>query len=162
LYNRRYYVKIIQEEINRVKRHHLSMALMMLDVDNFKLYNDTYGHQEGDKVLNGVADVLKSYTSRSGEYAFRLGGEEFGVVVSDMSCEGYVDLANRIRSGIEKLAIIHEKNDASPYVTISIGIAEYRYDDNMTCEELYKEADMQLYSAKRRGRNQVMIRDKAD
>lgn len=158
LYNRRFYTKTIQEEMNRVKRHGTSLSLMMLDVDHFKLYNDTYGHQAGDAVLNQVAEVLKSYTSRSGEYAFRLGGEEFGIIFSDMTSEEYLDLGNRIRKAIEALAIMHKMNTASEYVTVSIGIAVFYPDLQISCEELYKVADQQLYAAKDQGRNQVMIR----
>ena len=161
LYNRRFYIKTINEEMNRIKRHDSSLALMMIDVDNFKLYNDTYGHQAGDDVLTRVSDILKFYTSRSGEYAFRLGGEEFGIIVSGMDRDEYIELANRIRSAIEVLAIVHEKNNASPYVTISIGIALYRTGSHATCEDLYREADMQLYRTKERGRNQVIIGDKS-
>ncbi|HEX5710444.1 MAG TPA: diguanylate cyclase [Sulfuricurvum sp.] len=157
LYNRRYYVKKIQEEMNRVKRHDSSLALMMIDVDYFKLYNDTYGHQEGDKILTLVAGILKAYTSRSGEYAFRLGGEEFGILVSGMSEEEYIDLGNRIRIEIQNMSIPHAKNDVSPFVTISMGIALYDAASEISCEELYKEADTQLYKAKANGRNQVMI-----
>lgn len=156
LYNRRYYAETIKKEMNRVKRHSSSLALMMIDVDNFKLYNDTYGHQAGDTILAEIADILKEYTSRSGEYAFRLGGEEFAVVVSGMNEEECVDLGNRIRMKIEGKAFPHIKNDASPVVTISMGIAFYTSKSEMTCEELYKEADTQLYSAKERGRNQVV------
>lgn len=157
LYNRRFYTKTINEEMNRVKRHRSSLGLMMLDVDYFKLYNDNYGHQAGDNVLANIANVLKFYTSRSGEYAFRLGGEEFGVLVSDMDEEGYVALAERIRSAIEMLQIHHIKNEALPFVTVSIGIALYNLDSMITSDELYKEADAQLYRAKDRGRNRVAI-----
>lgn len=157
LYNRRFYTQTINEEMNRVKRHGSSLVLMMLDVDNFKLYNDNYGHQAGDSVLNQVANVLKFYTSRSGEYAFRLGGEEFGILVSDMHEDGSLDLAERIRNAIEMLEIQHEKNDASPFVSISIGIALYYSDSMITSDELYKEADNQLYHAKNSGRNRVSI-----
>ncbi|HZF70678.1 sensor domain-containing diguanylate cyclase [Sulfuricurvum sp.] len=157
LYNRRFYAKIIDDELDRVKRHHSSLALMMLDVDNFKLYNDSYGHHAGDTVLSKIANVLKFYTSRCGEFAFRLGGEEFGVIVSDMNEEKYRALAEHIRTSVEKLAIVHEKNDAAPYVSVSIGIALYYPDSLMTSDELYKEADTQLYRAKENGRNQVVI-----
>lgn len=158
LYNRRHYVTTIKEEMNRVKRHGSSLALMMLDVDHFKLYNDTYGHQAGDTVLGKVADVLKYYTSRSGEYAFRLGGEEFGVLLSSMSREEYLELAERIRDAVEGLKLAHEMNSASVYVTVSIGIALFEPYEERSCEELYKEADTQLYIAKEAGRNQVAIR----
>lgn len=157
LYNRRFYTQTINEEMNRVKRHRSSLGLMMLDVDNFKLYNDNYGHQAGDSVLAHVANVLKFYTSRSGEYAFRLGGEEFGVLVSDMHEDGYMALAERIRRAIEMLEIQHQKNDVSPFVTVSIGVAIYYPDLMITSDELYKEADNQLYRAKDSGRNRVMM-----
>ncbi|MDD5117948.1 diguanylate cyclase [Sulfuricurvum sp.] len=160
LYNRRFYAKIIDDELNRVKQHHSTLALMMLDVDNFKLYNDTYGHHAGDTVLSKIANVLKFYTSRFGEYAFRLGGEEFGIIVSDMNEEKYGALAEHIRTSVEKLAILHEKNDPASCVTVSIGIALYYPDSVMSCDELYKEADMQLYRAKENGRNRVILGEK--
>ncbi len=147
LYNRRHYLSIILEEMNRAKRHNSSMALMMLDVDYFKRYNDTYGHQEGDNVLIHIADILKLYTSRSGDYAFRLGGEEFALLISNMSDEEYLYLGHRIRNEVETLAILHEKNDASTYVTISMGIFVY-----------YPEFSIdRLYRAKDKGRNQVVL-----
>jgi diguanylate cyclase (GGDEF)-like protein len=157
LYNRRHYISIIQEEMNRAKRHNSTMALMMLDVDYFKHYNDTYGHQAGDSVLMRIATILKEYTSRSGEYAFRFGGEEFALLISGMSDEEYLYLGHRILNEVETLAILHKKNDASPYVTISIGIFVYYSKSVMTHEELYKEADDRLYTAKDRGRNQVVL-----
>lgn len=157
LYNRRYYATTIQEEMNRAKRYHFSVALMMFDVDYFKLYNDTYGHLAGDNVLIQIAEVLKLYTSRSGEYAFRLGGEEFAILISNMSAKEYFHLGTLICRDIEALELTHEKNTAGPYVTISIGIAVYQHDSKLTCEDLYKEADTQLYLAKEGGRNQVAI-----
>lgn len=157
LYNRRHYINTIHEEMNRVKRHGTSLALMMIDVDHFKLYNDTYGHQAGDAILNQVADVLQTYTSRSGEYAFRMGGEEFAVLVCNMSRDEYFNLAETIRHSVERLELPHIKNTASPYVTISLGVALFDADDEKECEHLYKEADSQLYRAKEGGRNQVVI-----
>lgn len=158
LYNRRHYILTIQEEMNRAKRHNHTMALMMLDVDHFKRYNDTYGHQAGDDVLIRIAKILKQYTTRSGEYTFRLGGEEFAIIVSDMSDDEYLYLGNRIRNETEALAILHKNNDASQYVTISMGIFVYQPESIMTHEQLYKEADEQLYVSKDQGRNQVVIK----
>jgi len=162
LYNRRYYAETIKKEMNRVKRHDSDLALMMIDVDNFKLYNDTYGHQAGDTVLIEIAEILRAYTSRSGEYSFRLGGEEFAIVVSGMKEEECFILGNLIRREIENRAIPHIKNKVSPFVTISMGIAFYTSKSEMTCEELYKEADTQLYRAKERGRNQVIIKPSSE
>lgn len=155
LYNRRHYIKVIAEEMNRVRRHGTSLVLMMIDVDNFKLYNDTYGHHAGDDILIHVAEVLKFYTSRSGEYAFRMGGEEFAVLASGMTVEGYIELGKMICYSVEQLVLPHEKNSASSYVTVSLGIALFDKNNNMDCEQLYKEADLQLYTAKEHGRNQV-------
>lgn len=156
LYNRRHYVKVIESEMNRAKRHRHTLALMMLDVDHFKRYNDTYGHQAGDRILSQVADVLRDYTSRSGEYAFRLGGEEFGIVISDMSTEEYRNLGDFIRRKVEELALEHKHNDTSPYVTVSIGIAVFHPESDRDCDALYRAADVQLYKAKAQGRNQVV------
>ena len=157
LYNRRHYVKTVQEEINRAKRHRYTLAFMMIDVDNFKLYNDTYGHQAGDEVLNRVAEILKNYTSRGGECSFRLGGEEFAVLVGNLRTSEYVELAERIRKDVEALKIEHVNNNAASYVTISIGIALWNPEAAITYEELYKRADMQLYLAKEKGRNRISI-----
>jgi len=144
--------------MNRAKRHNRTMALMMLDVDHFKQYNDTYGHQAGDDVLIQIAKILKLYTARSGEYTFRLGGEEFAIIVSDMSDAEYLDFGHRIRIETEALEILHKNNDASQYVTISMGIFIYHPESDMTHEQLYKEADDQLYAAKEQGRNRVIMR----
>ncbi|WP_298691997.1 diguanylate cyclase [uncultured Sulfuricurvum sp.] len=157
LFNRRHYAQVIQEEMNRVNRHSYSIALMMLDVDNFKLYNDTYGHAAGDTILIKISEILRSYTLRSGEYAFRLGGEEFGILLSNMSRDEYYALANRICSAVENLHLPHAQNTAGEYVTVSIGIAVYESQSAMSCDDIYKEADKQLYLAKENGRNRVMI-----
>lgn len=159
LYNRRHYVKIIHDQINHVKRHGSSFALMMIDVDHFKGYNDTYGHQSGDNVLSQVADLFKNYTSRSGEYAFRMGGEEFAIVVGGLQKSEYYHLAERIRTAVETLQLPHQKNTASDYVTISIGITYFDAEREIDCEQLYKEADTQLYIAKEMGRNRVVDHD---
>lgn len=157
LYNRRHYVQVMEQEINRAKRHGTTLALIMIDVDYFKHYNDTYGHQAGDEILSQVAQILKSYTSRSGDYAFRLGGEEFGVIVSNMNEDEYLNIANLICRGVEGLGLLHEKSGASAYVTVSVGVAIYQPDSGMNCEELYKNADTQLYRAKEGGRNRVVM-----
>jgi len=157
LYNRRYYTQVIQEEMNRVNRHGYTIALMMMDVDHFKLYNDTYGHLAGDTVLIKIGEILRSFTLRSGEYAFRLGGEEFGIIVSNMSEDEYIGLAKRICRAVEDLRLPHSHNSAADVVTLSIGIAIYHAQMNMNHEDVYKEADRQLYLAKENGRNRVTI-----
>jgi diguanylate cyclase (GGDEF)-like protein/PAS domain S-box-containing protein len=159
LFNRRYYLETIELEINRAKRHGYTLALMMIDIDYFKLYNDTYGHLEGDSALIKVASILQKYTSRNGEYPFRLGGEEFALLFSQMSREEYQSIGEQICSEIEALKIDHSKNNASAYVTISMGIVICHPDSSITHDDLYREADKMLYHAKENGRNQIIVKD---
>ena len=156
LYNRRFFVKTLSAEMNRAKRHGFTLALLMFDVDYFKFYNDKYGHHAGDTVLVRVAEILKEYTSRNGEYAFRLGGEEFAIVLNSMEEEEYLQFADRIRREIENMTIPHEYNTASEFVTASVGVAIYYPDSEMSLDELYKKADAYLYEAKENGRNRVV------
>ena len=110
LYNRRHFNKVLPDELNRAKRDKKLLSYMMIDVDNFKLYNDTYGHQEGDNVLFEIANVLNNYCKRAGDFAFRLGGEEFGILFSELTKEESKTYANAIRKAVEDLKIPHEKN----------------------------------------------------
>lgn len=159
LYNRRHFNKVLIDEINRSKRDKKIFSFMMIDVDNFKLYNDTYGHQEGDSVLFEIAKVLKSYCKRAGDFAFRLGGEEFGILFSELTKEASKTYANVIRKAVEDLKIPHSKNSISSAVTISIGLVTINHDDGMTDKEIYKKADDLLYKAKKAGRNRVYTQE---
>jgi diguanylate cyclase (GGDEF)-like protein/PAS domain S-box-containing protein len=155
LFNRRHFNKVLHEELNRAKRDKKILSFMMMDVDNFKLYNDNYGHQEGDNVLFEIGKVLKSYCKRAGDFAFRLGGEEFGILFSEQTKDESEVFANTIRKSIEKLEIPHEQNSGSDFVTISIGLVTIKYDEIITDDEIYKKADDLLYKAKDTGRNKV-------
>lgn len=128
---------------------------MMLDVDKFKLYNDTYGHQKGDEILKKIGNVLKGFTNRGGDYAFRLGGEEFGIILSLEDKEKIKEHAQRLVEKIESLHLEHKTNTASQYITISVGVVFKKYDSDVSVKELYKRADSALYKAKANGRNQV-------
>lgn len=156
LYNRRYFNEKMQSEINRVKRSKSCLGFMMIDVDYFKMYNDTYGHLEGDVVLKEVANVLRHFTKRSTDFAFRLGGEEFGLLFECervYSAEGY---ANKIKESIENLKIKHMHSHTG-YVTVSVGLVVKQYNEIKGSNELYKCADKGLYKAKQLGRNQVIL-----
>ena len=155
LYNRRYFNEIVPKEINRAKRAKLNLAFVMLDVDHFKLYNDTYGHQEGDRVLSKIGALLDTSTKRAGDYAFRLGGEEFGVLFSTESSNEALDFANSVREAILGLNIPHKNNSASEMTTVSMGVVFKSWDMNIDIDELYKKADESLYKAKDNGRNRV-------
>lgn len=155
LYNRRYFDDIFSKFINTAKRNNDRICLYMIDVDYFKHYNDTYGHQAGDTVLIRVAKTIQSSLKRSDDFCFRLGGEEFGVLVRVTDETTICDFGDQLRSMVEALKLLHMRNEVSEFVTISIG----QYCDqgsNIKSEaEFYKSADDLLYKAKEAGRNQV-------
>ena len=159
LYNRRHFNKVLHDELNRAKRDKKLLSFMMIDVDNFKLYNDNYGHQEGDNVLFEIAKVLNNYCKRAGDFAFRLGGEEFGILFSELTKEESKTYANAIRKAVEDLKIPHEKNSISSFVTISVGLLSISPEEKITEDEIYKKADDLLYKAKESGRNRVCAQE---
>jgi diguanylate cyclase (GGDEF)-like protein len=158
LYNRRYYDEIIKKELIRSKRDKVFFTFVILDIDYFKRYNDTYGHQEGDNVLKAVAEVLKKNLNRCGDYCFRLGGEEFGFLFTGKSADESYRFSNMICKEIENLCIPHSKNEASKYLTASFGILNTNIESSSVQEDaIYLAADKALYKAKEDGRNCVVI-----
>ncbi|MDO9304042.1 MAG: diguanylate cyclase [Sulfuricurvum sp.] len=155
LFNRGYFNKIMPREINRAKRNKSQIAFIMLDVDFFKLYNDTYGHQNGDEVLVSVASTIQKYFNRASDFCFRLGGEEFGVICAVDSIDDVYQQTEELRIAIEDLHIEHEQNSASNYVTVSIGISICGGLGSL--ETLYSQTDAELYRAKGSGRNKVCM-----
>ena len=155
LFNRRYFNKILPREINRAKRGGDKIAFIMLVVDYFKLYNDTYGHLNGDEVLSTIAKTMQEYFNRASDFCFRLGGEEFGIICSLDSSEKVYQRTEQLRIAIEELHIEHEQILVSTYITVSIGIA--LCDGTMSGERLYSKADVELYKAKESGRNRVCM-----
>jgi diguanylate cyclase (GGDEF)-like protein/PAS domain S-box-containing protein len=122
MYNRRYFNKIIEEELNRRKREKTFISFMMIDIDYFKKYNDTYGHQAGDKALQNIASVFKMSSKRSGDFVFRLGGEEFAMIFYAENKDKALDFATSIKEEIEGLKIEHKTSDVSEFITVSIGL----------------------------------------
>lgn len=157
LYNRRFFNGKIEEEINRAKRENNCFSLLIIDVDYFKQYNDSYGHQKGDLALEKVANILKKKSSRASDFAFRLGGEEFAIITT-LDGKKIIEFANLIRTEIENLQIEHNSSLISKYLTISIGIVCQKGQEIPNSDALYKEADDNLYEAKRLGRNRVFIK----
>lgn len=142
---------------NRLKRHPLSVALVMIDIDFFKLYNDFYGHQQGDKALQLVASALANCARRTDELAARYGGEEFVLIVfieNDFEMEQF---QQRLQQGIRKLKIEHQKSTVDEQLTVSAGIAwiqnSGRWIENFLADDWLKAADDALYRAKSTGRN---------
>jgi len=158
LYNRRFFNETFEKEINRATREHKALAFLMLDIDYFKSYNDYYGHYSGDKILISVAIILKEFANRAGDNAFRLGGEEFGLILSAKSKEHTIIHAQKLIQAIEDLMIPHEKNTVSSFLTASAGLVFRDADSNLNFKELYTKADNALYQAKRNGRNQVVFK----
>ncbi|MBW4051173.1 MAG: diguanylate cyclase [Proteobacteria bacterium] len=150
LYNRRHLKISLQRELARAQRHGFPLSLIMLDVDHFKAFNDSNGHDAGDEVLRGVAHVLKRHT-RAEDVACRYGGEEFLVVLTDCAVDDAYSKGEAIREAIAQLHVF-SRGIALPRITASLGIACYPQDGERT-EDLIAGADAALYRAKSTGRN---------
>ena len=144
----------------RVARYGHSYCVALCDIDHFKAYNDQYGHMAGDRALRVVAQVLAGQ-GRSGDAAYRYGGEEFLLILPEQSLETAMVGVNRVRLAVEDLAIPHAANEPFGVVTLSAGIAALRPADGPGSDALLARADAALYCAKRAGRNQVSIHEPA-
>ncbi|MDX8411547.1 MAG: PleD family two-component system response regulator [Mariprofundaceae bacterium] len=153
--NRRSFDQTLQKEWKRCARDKKPLSLALMDVDNFKLYNDHYGHQAGDSCLQKVATAINACFHRPGDLAARYGGEEFVVILPDTPLEGAEVIADMIRQSVSDLDIEHKHAEAAKHVTISIGIACATPAPKSSPEALIKAADQALYKAKESGRNQV-------
>ena len=155
IYNRRFFNQVIEKELARAKRDNKLIGLAIIDIDYFKQYNDTYGHNKGDKALVSVANTLQVSVNRSSDYCFRLGGEEFGIIVSGLDEKQFNAILEKVRTNIEDLHIPHSSSLVNENVTISIGAVVSNPND-ITVKKLYKLADKQLYKSKDEGRNKVL------
>lgn len=155
--NRRSFSEELLREFRRSKRDRYPLSLIMCDVDNFKLYNDTYGHKKGDDCLVAVAQGIDKTISRAGDFCARYGGEEFVVILPDTGENGARHLAEKIRANVQEMGIEHEKSLPLHLVTISLGIATINDGMETTHEELVSQADQALYLAKEKGRNRVEV-----
>ncbi|MFP4485625.1 MAG: diguanylate cyclase [Campylobacterales bacterium] len=155
IFNRRHFNETFPKVINSAKRDDELVSFLLLDIDYFKPYNDNYGHQAGDDVLVEFAKCLKNSLNRADDLAFRLGGEEFGVLFKSDTKQKALEFANTLRKNIEDLKLKHEYNKASSYVTASMGLFCKNASEINDMDEAYKQADDLLYEAKKSGRNQV-------
>lgn len=162
LYNRRHFNELFKLEIKNAIRQASTFSFFMLDIDYFKQYNDTYGHQMGDEALKNIASELKRTLNRYNDFVFRLGGEEFGIIISTDKCEDSLRIAQSICKAISDLKIEHSTSKVSNFVSISIGIVclDYTNKENYTYshDDLYRMADDELYRAKDDGRNRVSLK----
>ncbi|MDJ0688864.1 MAG: PleD family two-component system response regulator [Xenococcaceae cyanobacterium MO_188.B32] len=155
--NRRSFDLYLKREWHRMSREKAYLSLMLCDVDFFKLYNDTYGHQAGDRCLQKVASVLKQNAKRPADLVARYGGEEFVLILSRTTAKGAMEIGERIRQQIKELDISHASSHISTVVTISIGIASIVPIPNFPAEKLIAKADEALYWAKEQGRDRVVL-----
>ncbi len=154
LFLRRYMVDRLDQEINRERRNSASLSFMMIDLDRFKQYNDSFGHMAGDIVLKTVAKILAEHFNKPGDLVCRYGGEEFCVLLPDCSRDEAVELANSFRKKIEAREIVLRRQKT--HITTSIGVAAFPQDAKLK-EELILKADAALYKAKESGRNRVCV-----
>ncbi|WP_157197005.1 sensor domain-containing diguanylate cyclase [Marinomonas sp. S3726] len=152
--NRRLYSRTLIREIAMASRTSEPLSLLMIDIDCFKLYNDNYGHDFGDTVLQEVAQVITKSLTRTTDFVARYGGEEFVAIMPATGADGALIMAEKVRANVEALAIEHLYSSVVPKVTVSIGVSTLR-GSQLDKVALFKQADHALYIAKEKGRNQV-------
>jgi len=157
LYNRKYFDNILDETIVVSRENHWQSAFVMIDIDFFKQYNDTYGHDAGDIALKAVAKILDTLFNEEYDYVFRLGGEEFGIIVFDINRTKIESRLNNLQKIIASQKIAHKASKTS-FLTISMGVMLINKNIySHTRTEIYKMADKKLYQSKEQGRDQYTI-----
>ena len=151
LFNSRHFFRQLRQEIERAKRYEEPLSLILLDIDNFKGYNDTYGHLEGDRVLAVLAEVIRE-TLRSADSAYRYGGEEFTVILPETEGENALLVAERLRKCFEE-TVLSPLPRSEVHMTVSVGVTQYIPGEEDSV--LIKRADSAMYTAKTSGKNRV-------
>jgi diguanylate cyclase (GGDEF)-like protein len=154
--NRRHFDSYLRAEMRRAAREHQPLALILADVDNFKAFNDCYGHQAGDDCLRQIATALISVGRRPADLPARYGGEEFTMVLPGTTLEGAIDVARSLQLAIESLAIAHARSGISQRITLSQGVVSLVPTAETTPETFVQFADRALYQAKQQGRNRYI------
>lgn len=154
IYNHNFFYKRLEEEFDRASRYGMPLSVVMMDIDNFKEINDTYGHRVGDRVLKKIADLFKRSVRKSDMIA-RYGGEEFAEILTYTQKNGAAEEAERLRKLVSELTFENDEKDLK--VTLSLGVAEYNPDKIANSGELVNRADKALYKAKKAGKNCVKI-----
>ena len=155
--NRRFFDETFEKTFSEIKRDKKSLAVLMIDIDFFKPYNDNYGHGQGDETLRKVAKALEKTIKRASDFVARYGGEEFVILLKDINKDGVEAVANNLLNAIRELKITHEFSKIENYVTVSIGVSYYNSSSDITKLELLLKADETLYSVKNSGRNNFAI-----
>jgi two-component system, cell cycle response regulator len=160
LYNYRFFQRLLSVEMSRAQRFQRPLSLIMLDVDDFKMYNDVYGHQAGDQALRQLARLLRR-SSRSYDLVARYGGDEFVVILPETNKKTAAEVAERIRTFVEKTRIEDEHQGLGWHITASLGIASFP-EDAAERADLIRKADQALYHAKTCGRNRTSLYGELD
>ena len=157
LYNRRYFDQQLNQEWRRLKRISSPLSLILCDVDCFKIYNDTYGHQQGDECLQQIAKAITTAIKRPGDILARYGGEEFAVILPHTPQNGAIKVAQDMRTAVKELNIPHLNSSVDSVVTISVGVASIIPNSENNSHLLLEAADLSLYEAKEHGRDSIAV-----
>jgi len=149
--NRGYFMELFSLELERARRYGCVFSVLMLDLDHFKTVNDARGHAAGDEALRTLCRVLGTSELRTPDFFGRIGGEEFALVLPETDLQGAVEVAERVRSNLEKTVVVHDGEEF--FITASIGVSQYRTGDLQ--DTLLNRADKAMYQAKEQGRNRV-------
>lgn len=155
--NRRWFDEYLDQEWHRMQREHLPLSLILCDVDFFKAYNDTYGHQAGDRCLQQVAHMIQQQVKRSTDLVARYGGEEFAVILPNTPNQGALHIAEALCYEVQAMAIPHAASSIAPCITLSAGAASLTPNLDATTAALLTRADKALYQAKQAGRNRCCL-----
>lgn len=155
LYNHRFFQQLLETEVSRAARYNRVVSLLMIDIDEFKRYNDTHGHPAGDVVLRKLGATLKQ-SSRNYDYVARYGGEEFAIIVPEVGADSARRMAERIRALVEETEFEGEQIMPGGRLTISLGVASYPMQAS-SAPELVERSDQALYRAKAEGKNRVVV-----
>jgi diguanylate cyclase (GGDEF)-like protein len=156
--NRRRFDEYLAQEWRRLSREQSPLSLILCDVDLFKRYNDTYGHQAGDDCLRSIAHVLQVAATRPADVVARYGGEEFAIILPNTPLEGAVKIAEEVQAGIKQLQLEHRGSHISPFVTLSLGVASLVPSLGLASAMLIAAADQALYQAKAEGRDRIIAK----
>ncbi len=155
--NRRQFDYSLAQEWHRHLREKKPLAMILIDIDYFKRYNDHYGHQAGDKCLTKVAQAIAEVPHRATDLVARYGGEEFALILPDTDEDGAVRIAESIKQVVAEKEIPHAKSEVNDHVTLSMGVSSFIPDETIDMQSVISRADEALYMAKEKGRNQVVL-----
>jgi diguanylate cyclase (GGDEF)-like protein len=158
--NRRQFDMTLDREVRRAQRNGHQLALLLLDIDSFKTYNDHFGHPQGDDCLRNVAQAIDQMARRSGDLVARYGGEEFAVILPESTIDQALHFGEALRMKVRRMQLPHAPAAARDIVTVSIGLALYEPGSRGKLSELIEAADSALYRAKHAGRDRVCLADR--